>query len=89
MAFPDPTRRGKLAAALVASVAVGVEVVVTTRRLTARNCPPSMADDPNRITAVRVDHLHADWAGCATIVPLEPTYLGLLALLLLAVWARR
>lgn len=89
MAFPDPTRRQKVAAALVASVAVGIEVVSETHRQTVWNCPPSMAEHANRITAVRPDHLHATWSGCATIVPLAPTYLGLLALLVFAVWAWR
>jgi len=87
--LPDPTRRQKVAAALVSSVVVGVEVVLTTRSQTLRNCPPSMAESARRVTKVRIDHIHADWAGCATIVPLAPTYLGLVALLALAVWARR
>lgn len=89
MASPDLSDRQSLTAALVASVAVGVEVILATRRLTMYNCPRSVPESASEITEAGIDHLHVDWAGCAIIVPLAPTYLGLVALLALAVWVQR
>lgn len=89
MEFPDPTPRQKLAAALVASVVVGIEVVRTTREMAIYVCPVAVPADAHQITKVRIDHLHVDWAGCGAIIPLAPTYLGLVALFGLAFWVRR
>lgn len=83
------TRKRRLAVSASLSVVVGVWVAVTTRRLTPFNCPHSIAPDAFRITEARFDHLHVHVDGCATIVPLLPTYLGLGVLLLGAVWMRR